>query len=124
MCIRDRDKNSDEVISPEEFSQSSEVAKLPPESQSEFFKEIDLNQDGFIQYDEFKIQAQMTESEVLRMDKENAYSEAYGIAMEDRFVTDDERKMLKFQAKTFGISEERAAELEQIYNSQLEDSEE
>ena len=118
------DKNSDEVISPEEFSQSSEVAKLPPESQSEFFKEIDLNQDGFIQYDEFKIQAQMTESEVLRMDKENAYSEAYGIAMEDRFVTDDERKMLKFQAKTFGISEERAAELEQIYNSQLEDSEE
>ena len=118
------DKNNDEVISPEEFSQSSEVAKLPPESQSEFFKEIDLNQDGFIQYDEFKIQAQMTESEVLRMDKENAYSEAYGIAMEDRFVTDDERKMLKFQAKTFGISEERAAELEQIYDSQLEDSEE
>ena len=56
--------------------------------------------------------------------KENAYSEAYGIAMEDRIITADERKMLKFQAKAFGISEERVVELERIYDSQLEDSEE
>tara|TARA_B100001093_G_scaffold463786_1_gene480130 strand:- start:3019 stop:4851 length:1833 start_codon:yes stop_codon:yes gene_type:complete len=113
------DTNNDNLISPEEFSAAPEVLKLPPESRSKLFKEIDLNDDGVIQYDEFKIQAQITESEVLDMSKEDAYIEAYNVAMEDLIITDDERKMLKIQAKTLGISSERVSELERKFNLDL-----
>ena len=59
------------------------------------------------------------------MTREDAYIEAYQVAMEDLIITDDERKMLRIQAKTLGISEERVLQLESIYNSELgiEDSE-
>ena len=113
------DRNKDNVISLDEFSNAPEVSKLPPESRSELFDEIDLNADGVIQYDEFRIQAQVTESEVLGSNLEQAYIEAYKVAMEDLIITDDERKMLKIQAKTLGISEERVLQLERIYNSEL-----
>ena len=113
------DKNKDNVISLDEFSNAPEVSKLPPESRSELFDEIDLNADGVIQYDEFRIQAQVTESEVLGSNLEQAYIEAYKVAMEDLIITDDERKMLRIQAKTLGISEERVLQLERIYNSEL-----
>ena len=63
------------------------------------FNEIDLNKDGVIQYDEFRIQAQVTESEVLNISKEEAYLEMYKVAMNDLIITDDERKMLEIQAK-------------------------
>lgn len=113
------DSNNDNLISPDEFSSAPEVSKLPPESRSELFKEIDLNEDGVIQYDEFKIQAQITESEVLDMTREDAYIEAYQVAMEDLIITDDERKMLNIQAKTLGLSEERVLQLERNFNSNL-----
>ena len=113
------DTNNDKLITPEEFSAAPEVLKLPPESRSKLFKEIDLNDDGVIQYDEFKIQAQITESEVLDMSKEDAYIEAYQVAMEDLIITEDERKMLKIQAKTLGISTERVTELERKFNLDL-----
>lgn len=113
------DKNQDDVISLDEFSNAPEVSKLPPESRSELFDEIDLNADGVIQYDEFRIQAQVTESEVLIANKEQAYVEAYKVAMEDLIITNDERKMLEIQAKTLGISNERVVELERILNSEL-----
>lgn len=113
------DKNKDNVISLDEFSNAPEVSKLPPESRSELFDEIDLNADGVIQYDEFRIQAQVTESEVLSTNIEEAYLEAYKVAMEDLIITNDERKMLEIQAKTLGISNERVVELERIFNSEL-----
>ena len=113
------DTNNDNLISPEEFSAAPEVLKLPPESRSKLFKEIDLNDDGLIQYDEFKIQAQITESEVLDMSKEDAYLEAYKVAMDDMIITDDERKMLNIQAKTLGISDERVSELERDFDLQF-----
>ena len=114
------DTNKDNVISPSEFSEAPEVSKLPEETREELFDEIDLNKDGVIQYDEFRIQAQVTESEVLTLNKEDAYIEAYKVAMEDLIITDDERKMLNIQAKTLGISQERAAELEREYNRSLD----
>ena len=113
------DKNKDNVLSLDEFSNAPEVSKLPPESRQELFDEIDLNADGVIQYDEFRIQAQVTESEVLIGNKEQAYVEAYKVAMEDLIITNDERKMLEIQAKTLGISNERVVELERIFNSEL-----
>lgn len=113
------DQNKDNVISLDEFSNAPEVSKLPPESRSELFDEIDLNADGVIQYDEFRIQAQVTESEVLSTNIEEAYLEAYKVAMEDFIITDDERKMLKIQAKILGLSEQRVIELERIHNSEL-----
>ena len=113
------DKNKDNVISLDEFSNAPEVSKLPPETRSELFDEIDLNADGVIQYDEFRIQAQVTESEVLSTNIEEAYLEAYKVAMEDFIITDDERKMLKIQAKILGLSEQRVIELERIFNSEL-----
>ena len=113
------DQNKDNVISLDEFSNAPEVSKLPPESRSELFDEIDLNADGVIQYDEFRIQAQVTESEVLSTNIEEAYLEAYKVAMEDLIITNDERKMLEIQAKTLGISNERVVELERIFNSEL-----
>jgi len=81
---------------------------------------MDLNEDGVIQYDEFKIQAQIAESEVLDLNKEDAYIEAYKVAMEYLIITDDEGKMLNVQAKMLGISDERASELERNFNLQLE----
>ena len=117
------DKNRDNVISPDEFSEASEVSKLPEESREELFNEIDLNKDGVIQYDEFRIQAQVTESEVLKISKEEAYLEMYKVAMNDLIITDDERKMLEIQAKTLGISEQRVIELERAYDSSLEKNE-
>ena len=81
---------------------------------------MDLNEDGVIQYDEFKIQAQIAESEVLDLNKEDAYIEAYKVATEDLIITDDEGKMLNVQAKMLGISDERASELERNFNLQLE----
>ena len=114
------DKNRDNVISSDEFSEAPEVSKLPEESRTELFNEIDLNKDGVIQYDEFRIQAQVTESEVLNLSKEEAYLEMYKVAMNDLIITDDERKMLEIQAKTLGISEQRVIELEREYDSSLE----
>ena len=110
------DINSDNVISEEEFFAAPEVSKLPPKSRLELFKAIDLNDDGVIQFDEFKIQAQITESEVLSSYKEDAYIEAYQVAMEDLIITADERKMLTIQAKTLGISKERVSELERTFD--------
>ena len=96
------------------------LTQLPQESRPKLFKEMDLNEDGVIQYDEFKIQAQIAESEVLDLNKEDAYIEAYKVAMEDLIITDDEGKMLNVQAKMLGISDERASELERNFNLQLE----
>ena len=59
------DQNNDDLISREEFSQSEEVSKLPEDSQNELFDEIDLNKDGVLQYGEFKIMAQITETQIL-----------------------------------------------------------
>ena len=118
------DTNKDNVISQHEFSDAPEVSKLPQKSQKDLFEPIDLNDDGVIQYEEFRIQAQITESEVLAINKEKVYMEAYKVAMEDFIITDDERKMLKIQAKTLGISDQRVAELEQNYNSLIESKEE
>ena len=114
------DTNKDNVISQNEFSDAPEVSKLPEKSQKDLFEAIDLNDDGVIQYEEFRIQAQITESEVLAMNNEKAYMEAYKVAMEDFIITDDERKMLKIQAKVLGITEQRVSELEQNYNSLVE----
>ena len=117
------DKNEDDVISYGEFSDSTEVSKLPEESQRELFDTIDLNEDGVIQYEEFRIQAQVTESEVLSINKEEIYMDAYKVAMEDFIITDDERKMLNIQAKSLGISQERVAELEREFNLENKSSE-
>ena len=117
------DKNEDDVISKQEFSEAPEVSKLPQESQEELFDTIDLNEDGVIQFDEFRIQAQVTESEVLAINKEQVYMEAYKVAMEDFIITDDERKMLNIQAKTLGIPEQRVAELERDYNATVDSTE-
>ena len=59
------DQNNDDLISREEFSQSEEVSKLPEDSQNELFDEIDLNKEGVLQYGEFKIMAQITETQIL-----------------------------------------------------------
>ena len=118
------DKNDDNVISQEEFSDAPEVSKLPQESQKELFETIDLNDDGVIQYEEFRIQAQITEAEVLAINKEKVYIEAYKVAMEDFIVTDDERKMLNIQAKALGIPEQRVSEIEHEYNLILKPREE
>ena len=114
------DANKDDVIDTDEFYSSPEVSKLPEASRAELFKEIDLNKDGVIQYDEFRTQAQITETEVLIMNQEEKYLEAYKIAMEDRVITADERKMLKFQAELLEISENRAFELEALYRSKID----
>ena len=119
-AFTEMDKNRDNVISLSEFSEAPEVTKLPEAAREELFEEIDLNKDGVIQFDEFRIQAQVTESEVLKITKEDAYLEVYKVAMDDLIITDDERRMLDIQAKTLGISQQRANELEDQYNSTLE----
>ena len=123
-AFHEMDTNRDNVISPREFSEAPEVSKLPHDSRTELFDEIDLNKDGVIQYDEFRMQAQITESEVLQINKEEAYIEAFKVAMEDLIITVDERKMLKIQAKTLGLSEQRVNELEQAYASTLDGAQE
>ena len=114
------DTNQDNVISQEEFFEAPEVSKLPEASRAELFDEIDLNNDGVIQFDEFRVQAQITESEVLNISKEEAYLEMYKVAMDDMIITDDERKMLDIQARTLGIPKERIIELERDYDSSLD----
>tara|TARA_Y100000768_G_scaffold344234_1_gene290355 strand:+ start:2232 stop:3311 length:1080 start_codon:yes stop_codon:yes gene_type:complete len=54
-------------------------------------------------------------------DNEEAYLEAFSIAMDDGIVTDDERKMLNIQAKTLGLNDERVNHLESYYLSKLEE---
>ena len=49
---------------------------------------------------------------------------AYEIAMEDRIITEEERKFLKLQAKTLGLDQERIDYIESWYNSNLENEEE
>ena len=38
---------------------------------------------------------------------EQSYIEAYGIAMEDRIITEEERRFLKLSAKTLGLDQDR-----------------
>ena len=52
---------------------------------------------------------------------EEAYLEAFSIAMDDGIVTNDERKMLNLQAKTLGLDEDRVAYLESFYLSKDEE---
>ena len=52
---------------------------------------------------------------------EQAYLEAFSIAMDDGIVTIDERKMLNLQAKTLGLNEERVNHLESYYLGNLEE---
>lgn len=54
-------------------------------------------------------------------DTEEAYLEAFSIAMDDGIVTVDERKMLNLQAKTLGLDEERVNHLESFFLNQLEE---
>tara|TARA_E500000331_G_C17255569_1_gene712918 strand:- start:600 stop:1994 length:1395 start_codon:yes stop_codon:yes gene_type:complete len=55
---------------------------------------------------------------------ELSYIEAYEIAMEDRIITDEERKFLKLQAKTLGLDDERVKYIENWYDENLEGEEE
>ena len=55
---------------------------------------------------------------------ELSYIEAYEIAMEDRVITDEERKFLKLSAKALGLDQDRIDYIESWYNSNLEDEEE
>ena len=55
---------------------------------------------------------------------EQSYIEAYEIAMEDRIITEEERKFLRLSAKTLGLDKERVDYIESWYNSNLEDEEE
>ncbi|MEC8979015.1 MAG: hypothetical protein VX433_02865, partial [Candidatus Thermoplasmatota archaeon] len=55
---------------------------------------------------------------------ELSYIEAYEIAMEDRIITDEERKFLKLQAKTLGLDDERVEYIENWYDENLESEEE
>ena len=55
---------------------------------------------------------------------EKSYLEAYEIAMEDRVITDEERKFLRLQAKTLGLDEARVGHLEAWYDRQLSSEEE
>ena len=52
---------------------------------------------------------------------EEAYLEAFSIAMDDGIVTKDERKMLNIQAKTLGLDESRINHLETYYLSKQEE---
>ena len=50
-----------------------------------------------------------------------AYLEAYTTAMEDRIITKEERKLLDTVASTFGLNEKIVKQLEDEYNSTLEE---
>jgi hypothetical protein len=52
--------------------------------------------------------------------EETAYLSAYDAAMEDRIITSEERRLLKTLARTYEITDERVAVLEQEYDSMLE----
>ena len=52
---------------------------------------------------------------------EEAYLEAFSIAMDDGIVTKDERRMLNLQAKTLGLNEERINHLESYFLAKLEE---
>jgi len=53
--------------------------------------------------------------------EETAYLEAYTTAMEDRIITKEERKLLDTVASTFGLNEKIVKQLEDEYNSTLEE---
>lgn len=55
---------------------------------------------------------------------ELSYIEAYEIAMEDRIITEEERKFLKLQAKILGLDKDRTDYIESWYDAHLEDEEE
>ena len=55
---------------------------------------------------------------------ELSYIEAYEIAMEDKIITEEERKFLKLSAKTLGLDQDRIDYIESWYDSNLEDEEE
>ena len=55
---------------------------------------------------------------------EESYIEAYEIAMEDRIITEEERKFLKLSAKTLGLDQDRIEYIESWYNANLADEEE
>ena len=54
---------------------------------------------------------------------ELSYIEAYEIAMEDRIITNEERKFLKLQAKTLGLDDEPVKYIETWYDENLEEEE-
>ena len=53
--------------------------------------------------------------------EETAYIEAYATAMEDLIITAEERKLLETLASTFGLNEKIVKQLEDEYNSTLEE---
>ena len=53
--------------------------------------------------------------------EEAAYLDAYATAMEDRIITAEERKILDTVASTFGLNERIVKQLEDEYNSALEE---
>tara|TARA_X000000368_G_C22935136_1_gene669546 strand:- start:33 stop:1049 length:1017 start_codon:yes stop_codon:yes gene_type:complete len=53
--------------------------------------------------------------------EETAYLDAYTTAMEDRIITKEERKLLDTVASTFGLNEKIVKQLEDEYNSTLEE---
>ena len=53
--------------------------------------------------------------------EEAAYLDAYATAMEDRIITAEERKLLDTVASTFGLNERIVKQLEDEYNSALEE---
>ena len=55
---------------------------------------------------------------------DQSYIEAYEIAMEDRIITEEERKFLKLSAKTLGLDQDRIEYIESWYNANLADEEE
>ena len=53
--------------------------------------------------------------------EETAYLEAYATAMEDLIITAEERKLLDTVASTFGLDDKIVKQLEDEYNSTLEE---
>ncbi|MBS74000.1 MAG: hypothetical protein CMA91_07140, partial [Euryarchaeota archaeon] len=53
--------------------------------------------------------------------EEASYLDAYATAMEDRIITAEERKILDTVASTFGLNERIVKQLEDEYNSALEE---
>ena len=53
--------------------------------------------------------------------EETAYLDAYTTAMEDRIITKEERKLLDTVASTFGLNDKIVKQLEDEYNSTLEE---
>lgn len=55
---------------------------------------------------------------------EQSYIEAYEIAMEDRIITEEERRFLKLSAKTLGLDQDRIDYIESWCNANLAGGEE